>query len=72
MYAPQTGCGDKEKIKFWEEMDEELTEIPEEEFLVGGDFYGHCGRNNNGKNKPQESMEWVIATKLELLLRILQ
>ena len=40
-YGPQTGCGENEKIKFWEEMDEELR----------GDFNGHCGRNNSGKEE---------------------
>ena len=38
-YAPQTGCGENEKIKFWEEMDEELRDIPDTDKLwVGGDF----------------------------------
>ena len=51
-YAPQTGCGENEKIKFWEEMDEELRDIPDTEKLwVGGDFNGHCGRNNSGKEE---------------------
>ena len=40
-YAPQTGCGENEKIKFWEEMDDELRNIPDTEKLwLGGD--GHC------------------------------
>ena len=51
-YAPQTGCGENEKIKFWEEMDEELIDIPDTEKLwVGGDFNGRCGRNNSGKEE---------------------
>ena len=28
VYAPHTGCADKKKIKFCEEMNEELREIP--------------------------------------------
>ena len=49
-YAPQTGCGENEKIKFREKMDEELRDIPDTEKLwVGGDFNFHCGRNNSGK-----------------------
>ena len=36
-YAPQTGCGENEKIKCWDEMDEELRDIPDTEKLwVGG------------------------------------
>ena len=43
----------RKKIKFWEEMDEELRDIPDTEKLwVGGDFNGHCGRNNSGKEEP--------------------
>ena len=46
------GCGESEKIKFWEEMDEELRDIPDTEKLwVGGHFNGHCGRNNSGKEE---------------------
>ena len=51
-YAPQTGCGENEKIKFSEEMDEELRDIPDtEKVWVGGDLNGHCGWNNSGKEE---------------------
>ena len=47
-----TGCGENEKIKFPEEMDEELRDMPDTEKLwVGGDFNGHCGWNNSGKEE---------------------
>ena len=43
-YAPQTGCENEEKTKFWQEMDEVLTSIPgEERVIVGGDLNGHVG-----------------------------
>ena len=52
VFAPQTGCEENEKIMFWEEMDEELRDIPDTEKLwVGGDFNCHCGRNNSGKEE---------------------
>ena len=71
--APQTGCVEKEKIRFSEEMDEELRDIPDTEKLwVGGDFNGHCGRKTAEKNKPLESMEWVRAMKLDTMLWLLQ
>ena len=39
-------------VKFREEMDEELRHISDTEALwVGGDFNGHCGRNNSGKEE---------------------
>ena len=51
-YSPQTGCGENEKIKFWEEIDEELRDIPDtEKVWVGGDFNGHCGKINRGKDE---------------------
>ena len=49
-YAPQMGCEEKEKIQFWEDMDKELKEIPgSKKVWIGGDFNGHCGKDNRGK-----------------------
>ena len=49
-YAPQTGCVENETIEFWEERNEELIDRTDTEKLwVGGDFNGHCGRNDSGK-----------------------
>ena len=46
-YAPQAGCDDLEKERFWREMDEVMTSIPEEERgTVGGDLNGHLGTSN--------------------------
>ena len=48
-YAPQVGCEDEEKIAFWEQLDEELRNIPEgEKVIVGGDLNGHVGVNREG------------------------
>ena len=35
-YAPQAGCDDAEKERFWREMDEVMTSIPEDERVVVG------------------------------------
>ena len=44
--------GENEKIKFWEEMDEELIDIAGTEKLwMKGDFNGHCGRNTSGQEE---------------------
>ena len=65
-YAPQTGCGENEKIKLWEEMDEELRDIPDTEKLwVGGTSMATVEGITAEKKKPLESMEWVRAMKLE-------
>ena len=64
-YVPQTGCGENEKIKFWEEIDEELKDIPDTE-----DRRGLCGSVE--KKKPLESMVWVRAMRLETMLWLLQ
>lgn len=48
-YAPQVRCHKAEKAKFWREMDEVQMETPlEERCVVGGDFNGHIGQNNDG------------------------
>lgn len=47
IYAPQTGCDDKEKERFWMDFDRVVMDVPEcEEILIGGDFNGHVGREN--------------------------
>ena len=48
-YAPQTGCTEEEKDKFWEEMDQELRTIPmRERVILGGDLNGHLGVSRAG------------------------
>lgn len=46
VYAPQVGCDDLVKGKFWEDFDSILMNIPQSENVVylGGDFNGHVGR----------------------------
>ncbi|XP_047989245.1 craniofacial development protein 2-like [Leguminivora glycinivorella] len=49
VYAPQTGCNNSLKEKFWSDLDLLIMGIPEyEEIYVGGDFNGHVGRMNDG------------------------
>ncbi|XP_063540351.1 uncharacterized protein LOC134749358 [Cydia strobilella] len=49
VYAPQSGCDDVAKEKFWEDFDAVTMTIPaNEEIYVGGDFNGHVGRMNVG------------------------
>ncbi|XP_061706831.1 craniofacial development protein 2-like [Cydia pomonella] len=49
VYAPQSGCDDVTKEKFWEDFDTITMDIPaNEEIYVGGDFNGHVGRMNVG------------------------
>ena len=44
VYAPQVGCSDDEKLTFWEEIDDVLQSLPDQEGLVViGDFNGHVG-----------------------------
>ena len=44
VYAPQVGCAEDEKLKFWEELDEVLQSIPGKEgMMVIGDLNGHVG-----------------------------
>ncbi|XP_066967139.1 uncharacterized protein [Macrobrachium rosenbergii] len=48
-YAPQAGCDEVEKVAFWEEMYQQLSEIPGDgRFVIGGDINGHVGRTREG------------------------
>ena len=49
IYAPQGGCDEEEKNRFWQELDGMLADTPEDERLVlAGDFNGHVGQRNDG------------------------
>ena len=53
-------------------MDKELKEIPgSEKVWIGGDFNGHCGKDNRGRKKPLEHMEWERAMRQEISSLIL-
>ena len=48
-YAPQSGCADAEKEKFWDDLDEEMRKTPDGEKLwIGGDFNGQVASDNTG------------------------
>ena len=48
-YAPQTGCEEEEKMRFWSDLDEVVQTIDRNERLViAGDFNGHVGGENTG------------------------
>lgn len=49
VYAPQSGCEDVVKEKFWEDFDAVMMNIPDnEEVCMGGDFNGHVGQLSDG------------------------
>ena len=53
VYAHQVWCEEEEKERFWRELDEELSLIPDEEkFILGGDLDGNVGTGNEG-------IEWL-------------
>ena len=44
VYAPQVGLDGKEKMRFWEALDEVVRGVPSsEKIVVAGDFNGHIG-----------------------------
>jgi len=48
-YAPQTGCDEEEKDKFWEDMDNAIVSVStEERVVIGADLNGHVGEGNAG------------------------
>ncbi|VDL70637.1 unnamed protein product [Nippostrongylus brasiliensis] len=49
VYAPQTGCPDKEKDDFYEALDDVIRSVPEDDFLtIAGDLNGHVGTDRRG------------------------
>ena len=49
VYTPQIGLSEEIKRLFWEELDELVLSIPQNEgLLIGGDFNGHIGSGGEG------------------------
>ena len=47
-YAPQVGCREEEKDEFWEQLEQELSLIPNRErVILGGDLNGQVGRRRD-------------------------
>ncbi|XP_070019406.1 uncharacterized protein [Nicotiana sylvestris] len=48
-YAPQVGCGEEIKRRFWEGLEDIVRSIlPSERLFIGGDFNGHIGSSAGG------------------------
>ena len=48
-YAPQVGCNSQEKADFWEQMEEVMQKIAENDVVwIGADFNGKVGEGNIG------------------------
>lgn len=48
-YAPQTGSDANEKLKFWDDLEALIQNIPmEEKKFIGSDLNGHVGELNHG------------------------
>ncbi|XGW10231.1 hypothetical protein V3C99_012037 [Haemonchus contortus] len=48
-YAPQAGCSEQTKDKFWNLLDEKTAEVPlQEALVVAGDLNGHVGATKDG------------------------
>ncbi|KAL5168862.1 DnaJ subfamily C member 7 [Glycine soja] len=48
-YAPQVGLAEHFKVKFWEDLEGVLQDIPQgEKFFLGGDLNGHVGSVDRG------------------------
>ena len=43
-YAPQMGCEEEVKLRFWRDLDETITSMElDERLIIGGDLNGHIG-----------------------------
>ncbi|XP_070022423.1 uncharacterized protein [Nicotiana sylvestris] len=48
-YAPQVGCDEEIKRRFWEGLDDIVRSIlPSKRLFIGGDFNGHIGSSAGG------------------------
>ena len=48
-YAPQVGCSLDEKEAFWEELEDLIRGLPEDEqVIIGADLNGYIGKENEG------------------------
>ncbi|EYC17885.1 hypothetical protein Y032_0029g1936 [Ancylostoma ceylanicum] len=51
-YAPQVGCTSEEKSSFYEDLEQYVHTIGDEEvLLLGGDLNGHVGEEREGFNR---------------------
>ncbi|KAI5740423.1 hypothetical protein M8J76_003694 [Diaphorina citri] len=49
VYAPQIGCDNEEKTKFYDTLEDVLERIPENELvMIGADMNGHVGKRRDG------------------------
>ncbi|XP_066967820.1 craniofacial development protein 2-like [Macrobrachium rosenbergii] len=54
-YAPQVGCDEEGKNRFWREMDEMITSIEmEERLVIEGDLNEHIGRSRESITRVHE------------------
>jgi len=52
VYAPQVGLAEDIKKVFWEELEEMMQSVPQNEKLcLGGDFNGHIGDKADGYDR---------------------
>ena len=69
-YAPQVGCDEEEKEKFWRDLEEELSLISlEERVVLGADLNGHVGRERGVLERVHGG--WGVGEKNEEGERIL-
>ncbi|VDL83782.1 unnamed protein product [Nippostrongylus brasiliensis] len=49
VYAPQTGCPEKDKDEFFVALDDVIKSVPDDDFLtIAGDLNGHVGSDRRG------------------------
>ncbi|VDL70849.1 unnamed protein product [Nippostrongylus brasiliensis] len=49
VYAPQTGCPEKDKEEFYLTLDDVITSVPDDDILtITGDLNGHVGTDRRG------------------------
>ena len=63
-YAPQIGLDAETKVKFWEDMDDLVCRIGNEDSIfIGGDFNGHVGKDRKNFEMIHGSLVLELETK---------
>ena len=63
--APQVGCQNEEKDRFWRDVELEMLNIPSEErVFLGGDLNGYIGKGNNEITE-RKGGKWGVGEEYE-------
>ena len=67
-YAPQIGLDAETKVKFWEDIDDLVCRVGNEDSIfIGGDFSGHVGKDRENFERIMGVLVLELETKKGIL-----